>query len=1126
MKNLIRILIALVLAVSCVFACTSCAVFDGLKDIFGGNQDDANDDDNDSSGENNDDNKPKPPSGNIDTSDDYRIRFVYSYTAKIVNANDRTEFKKEVKTVDSIYIPRENSGFTADNLATINALNYHGFTFTEWFTEWDIENQCGVEGTEFSFDVTAIDKDITLYGSRGDTRADWLAGPNATYEIVEVYEDGTTSKMSDGTEESEEEVEEEEEKVVVDVILYIRGTGATFNFTSPNEIDVPWHDKAGVITSLVIEDGITEIGTNSFGNLSKLKNVTLPDSLTVIGESAFAGCTNAGFRTLKCPASLVSIERNAFNNTSLREVVLNEGLLYIKDNAFYKSNKIRSIVVPTTLVSVGNAAFHPGAVGSTNNSHALSKVYYKGDSVEGWQGIDVAMDNSWFAELPTIYYYTADETVGNDTTADIPYWHYADVNGVLTDTPAQYCYSIKYFLPSGSKLPFKTVYVPVQEKVVDGQLQFTEEGILILEGVITRDLVEQQNAIEYNGYKFVSFTPEASQIYEGMIINDDRSYTGVRGNILSYDGGIKWEFIGDESINEKGETVVSTSKGKVRVYKDETTEARIRADVLAKYTERFTDEEEAVIIAALDAEIAAGTFVLAGDNDAARKLARQAEIDLRVAAAADAIAAAVNAKLADTAIVEQMEAAVQERLAVAFRIWDFKDILDTGLLWNGAATSLGNIHTLIIEEGVEYIGKYAFNSLSGIKEVVLPNSLVGIHKTAFEASANLMAVLYNGKFADEKCEGLMALAEPYAVGPYTKLYELSTEASAAEGKFWTPVGDKKVTWEIEGTRIIIGGSDELPDFASPEAAPWYPAKDSITAVEFVSNVVSLGENYFTGYASLAEINLPIELRRLPASTFANTAATNDKSAFVNGLLLINGHLIKVDPAVVTGDMFETYYGILSIASGAFEGINISKLFVAGSIQYINEGAFPDASIKQVYFESGKSAWEMASADAGFASDLKVYYYSATEPVVDDPDTRYYYKSGSEYLVWGCDHEFGKWTVTTPPGCATEGVETCYCKYDRNHTKTRPVPPTGDHELGEWQVKTPATCTTHAVIIRGCTGWGCEYTEEKTAEEGDPFYGLADHVWGEYVTDNDGLTETATCENCTETNTRTKETTEE
>ena len=82
MKNLIRILIALVLAVSCVFACTSCAVFDGLKDIFGGNQDDANDDDNDSSGENNDDNKPKPPSGNIDTSDGGYVLFATSGTSR------------------------------------------------------------------------------------------------------------------------------------------------------------------------------------------------------------------------------------------------------------------------------------------------------------------------------------------------------------------------------------------------------------------------------------------------------------------------------------------------------------------------------------------------------------------------------------------------------------------------------------------------------------------------------------------------------------------------------------------------------------------------------------------------------------------------------------------------------------------------------------------------------------------------------------------------------------------------------------------------------------------------------------------------------------------------------------
>lgn len=1144
MKNVLRILIALVLALSCVFACTSCAlndVIDKITGVFSGNGGGNGEGEGEGGGEGDKPSLPKPPSGTIDTSDDYRIRFVYSYTAKIINANDRTEYKKEVKTVESIYIKRENNGFTADVLAQIDQLSYHGFTFDKWYVEWDFDNQVGVAGTEYAFDATVIDKDITLYGSRGEIRADWLAGPSATYEIVEIYEDGTTSKMSDGAEGDGEATEEEEEKVITDVVLYIKGTGALFNFTNPNEIDVPWHNRASDITKLVVEEGITVIGANAFGNLTKLKNVELPNTVTVIGDSAFAGCTNAGFRKFVCPDSLVSIERNAFNNaTGLREVVLNEGLKTIKDNAFYKANKIMSIVVPTSLESVGNAAFHPGAVGSTNNDHKLSKVYYNGFEESGWNSINVAMDNSWFKDIPTVYYYTEDESIGNDTTADVPYWHYAEVNGEVTNIPAQYCYSIKYFLASGSKLPFKTIYVPVQEKIVDGELQYTEDGILILEGVITKDVVDQQKNIVYHGYRFADFGG-ASEIYEGMIINDDREYKGRRGNILSEDGGIKWEFIGvpvlDEDGNptydkDNGKPILSTSTGTVRVYKDETTEDRIRADILANYTSEFTSEETALVLAdvtaAVEAEIAAGTLVLEGETDYAKGEAKKAEIAARVAAQADAIAAIVAERLLAEDVQAAMQAELDARLAVAFKIWDFEHIEDTGVLWNGGTTSLNKIQSLIIEEGVEYIGRYAFNSLSGIKEVILPASLEELHTTAFEACSALVAVLYTGEIYDESgnenCIGISELEKMGVVSFRTKLYELATEATADDGRFWMNISDtQKVTWELDGGKITVGGSDELPDFASPEEAPWYGAKDRITSVDFVSNVYSIGENLFNGYTNVTEINLPIELRGLPKSTFENTAIINNTAAYDDGILLINGHLLKVDASKISGSRYETFYGIISIAGGAFEGVNISELVVAASIQYINEGAFPDADIKKIYSESGKATWEAASANAGFADDVKVYFFSATEPDWRLPE-HYYYVAGGEYVTWGCEeHRWSAWQITTAPTCINKGVKTRVCRNDPNHVETLEIDATGVHVFeGDWQLLTEATCTEHAVLCRPCSTYGCDALEQKIDEDS----ALADHVWGEYTLDNDGLTETAKCENCEATNTRTKETEEE
>lgn len=1010
MKNVLRILIALILALSCVFVCVSCKDTpddEGSNEGSGNNPGEGNGEGN--GGEQGD--LPSGPSVSIDTRDDYRVRFVYSYTAKIVNSNNRTEFVKAVKTVDSIYIPRQNSGFTAEDLAQVGELAYHGFTFEKWYAEWDMENQVGVEGTEYKFDAAVIDKDIILYGSRGESRADWLAGPNATYEFEEVYEDGTTSKMSDGSE-GGDETPEEEPKVIKDVILYIKGTGAMYDFAYPNEIDVPWHNRAGEITKLVVEDGITTIGANAFGNLSKLKSIELPDTVTVIGDSAFMGCTHAGFRTLVCPSSLVSIERNAFNNTALKEVVLNEGLKTIKENAFYKSNKIATIVVPTSLESVGNAAFHPGAVGSTNNAHKLSKVYYLGFEKSGWESIQVSMDNSWLVDIPTVYYYTADATVGNDTTADVPYWHYAEVNGVMTSVPAQYCYAIKYFLPAGSTLPFTTIYVPAKEKVVNGQLQYTDEGILILEGIITKDIIEKQKNITYNGYRFASFTG-TDPIYEGMIINDDRKYKGDRGDILSEDGGIRW----------------SIEDNVVRVYKDEGTEDRISADVLAQYKTRLMDQEKASIIASVTAQVEAETK---GKPITAEQKA--AMISGRVAQQLQQATATVNAKLQSPQIQTQIQGDIKKRLDAAFRIWDFETIIDTGTLWNGSTIALKNIRKLIIEDGVEYIGRHTFNSLSGIKEVVIPASVKEIHETAFAGCSKLYAVLYDGKLTNasgvENCINITKLDDPGVVSFDTKVYELAESATGEVGRFWMNIeledeitGEKyfkTFTWDFDGSKIFVGGSDDLAGFDNAEDAPWYAAKDSITAVEFMPNILSLGENLFYGYENLVSIKFPSDLRGIPASTFAETGIVNNVDAYENGVLLIDGNLLKVDASKVTGSIFETFYGVINIAGGAFDGVDISELLVATSVQYINPGAFPDANITRIYSENGKTTWKAASADAGFANDVEVYYYSATEPAAASKD-RYYRVENGEYVIWDCVHIFGSYV---PDANGTTETATC------------------------------------------------------------------------------------------------------
>jgi surface glycoprotein (TIGR04207 family) len=88
-------------------------------------------------------------------------------------------------------------------------------------------------------------------------------------------------------------------------VLTISGEGAMGNYS---ESVAPWGKG---ITSTVIENGVTVIGSYAFSGCKGLTSVTIPDSVTSIGEEAFRNCT--GLTKIVIPESVGFIQDNAFS---------------------------------------------------------------------------------------------------------------------------------------------------------------------------------------------------------------------------------------------------------------------------------------------------------------------------------------------------------------------------------------------------------------------------------------------------------------------------------------------------------------------------------------------------------------------------------------------------------------------------------------------------------------------------------------------------------------------------------------------------------------------------------------------------------------------------------------------
>ena len=73
-------------------------------------------------------------------------------------------------------------------------------------------------------------------------------------------------------------------------VLTISGTGAMADYNGTDALS-PWRNTGDeVITSIVVEEGVTSIGDYAFAGLEGLEEITLPESLTEVGSNAFMDC--------------------------------------------------------------------------------------------------------------------------------------------------------------------------------------------------------------------------------------------------------------------------------------------------------------------------------------------------------------------------------------------------------------------------------------------------------------------------------------------------------------------------------------------------------------------------------------------------------------------------------------------------------------------------------------------------------------------------------------------------------------------------------------------------------------------------------------------------------------------
>lgn len=112
------------------------------------------------------------------------------------------------------------------------------------------------------------------------------------------------------------------------------------------------------IRNITIPDNITSIGNWAFYSCETLESITIGDGVTNIGLSAFSICK--ALTTIYIPSSVVNVGISAFSGCNqLTNVIFDNDstLESIPRQSFQLCNNLESITIPASVVSIGQQAF-------------------------------------------------------------------------------------------------------------------------------------------------------------------------------------------------------------------------------------------------------------------------------------------------------------------------------------------------------------------------------------------------------------------------------------------------------------------------------------------------------------------------------------------------------------------------------------------------------------------------------------------------------------------------------------------------------------------------------------------------------------------------------------------------
>lgn len=120
---------------------------------------------------------------------------------------------------------------------------------------------------------------------------------------------------------------------------------------------IPYTAYSDILTHFELTSDVTVIANTSFRGAQNLTSFTMTDYITTIGTTAFAYCSRIKGKVTIPPIEDIPVSMCLFC-PSINEIEFKAGTSTIGNTAFYYNTALTKITMPSTMTSIGQAAFN------------------------------------------------------------------------------------------------------------------------------------------------------------------------------------------------------------------------------------------------------------------------------------------------------------------------------------------------------------------------------------------------------------------------------------------------------------------------------------------------------------------------------------------------------------------------------------------------------------------------------------------------------------------------------------------------------------------------------------------------------------------------------------------------